>query len=212
MRNTLAALIRVHKRQGIHTYLYGKYRRVFYHKLRKKYHFGEWHEEPYELRPYAWDIKNYVNTLVSTSYKPMCVCEIGCGLGDIIRNTRADKKIGIDISKETIECAKFLGGGDSEFFVGSFDSFNDIVQKRKIDVLISVNFIHNIEPEKLKMYYDQIMKNITVENIILDVIDSSGYKYCHDIDFLFPGRRGETVISSYKVSSGGERKVYVIDL
>ena len=62
------------------------------------------------------------------------------------------------------------------------------------------------------MYYDQIMKNITVENIILDVIDSSGYKYCHDIDFLFPGRRGETVISSYKVSSGGERKVYVIDL
>ncbi len=110
MRNILAALIRVHKRQGIHTYLYGKYRRVFYHKLRKKYQFEEWHEEPYELRTYAWDIKNYVNTLVSTSYKPMCVCEIGCGLGDIIRNTRADKKIGIDISKEVIECAKFLGG------------------------------------------------------------------------------------------------------
>ena len=35
MRNTLAALIRVHKRQGIHTYLYGKYRRVFYHKCAK---------------------------------------------------------------------------------------------------------------------------------------------------------------------------------
>lgn len=209
------SLVRIHKTTGIRTYLYGRYRRVKYRKLRKKFNFGEWHEEPYELRPYALDIKNYVNRLTRNIGMPSCVCEIGCGLGDIIRNICAEKKYGIDISKEAIECASFLNGGvhyRTEFHVGSFESVGSLVNSRIVNVLITVNFIHNIEPAVLKNYYDDIMKEKKVDRIILDTIDSPGYMYFHDINYLFPNRKGETVLSTHRVSGGGDRKVYVVEM
>lgn len=86
-------------------YLIGRIKRNYYKKLRRRFSFGEWHIEPYELRPYALDIKNYINSVGAKEY---CVCEIGCGLGDIIRNIHARRRIGIDLSPEAISCAEYL--------------------------------------------------------------------------------------------------------
>lgn len=100
----------------------------------------------------------------------------------------------------------------TEFHVGSFESVGSLVNSRIVNVLITVNFIHNIEPAVLKNYYDDIMKEKKVDRIILDTIDSPGYMYFHDINYLFPNRKGETVLSTHRVSGGGDRKVYVVEM
>ena len=43
-----------------------------------KYHFDEWHISPKELRPYAMDLVEYINSNIDVD---ATVVEIGCGLG-----------------------------------------------------------------------------------------------------------------------------------
>lgn len=208
-RNTIKKILLIKREYGLLNYLLGRIKRVYYRRLRNKFSFGEWHLEPYELRPYAFDIKNYVNKLGN---KELCVCEIGCGLGDIIRNIHAKRRIGVDISKEAINCARYLSRwGGLEYYVGSFDDVGEIVGEEHIDVLITVNFIHNIEPSVLRSYYESIFSKKKVRYVILDTIDSKGYLYFHDVGYLFPELKASTVISSHIVSTGGERRVYLVD-
>lgn len=203
-------IVRIKREYGLINYLSGKIRRIYYKMLREKFSFGEWHIEPYELRPYALDIKKYVNKM--RSIEKLCVCEVGCGLGDIIRNLKARKRIGIDLSKEAINCARFLDRWGGEYYVGSFDTVSEIAGLEQIDVLITVNFIHNIEPVVLRSYYETITLKTKVRYVILDTIESEGYLYFHNIDFLFPEMKTSTVISSHIVSTGGERRVYLVEV
>lgn len=52
------------------------------------FNFHKWHISPSKNRIYPIDIINYVNNIPNT----LSVCEIGCGLGDIISHINAKKK------------------------------------------------------------------------------------------------------------------------
>ena len=107
----LSSPIRIHRRQGICTYCRGLLRRKYYARLKRKYGFGEWHITPYELRPYACEIIKFVTKLCA-DLRLSSICEVGCGLGDIIRNIKlTGRKVGLDISSTAIVSAKHLGGG-----------------------------------------------------------------------------------------------------
>lgn len=175
----------LHKTIGLTNYYYGKsIRKNKYKSLSKKYGFDKWHIAPYQTRQYAWDIVQMINADPET-YQSLTVVEIGCGLGDIIRNINVKNKYGIDLSKEVIEAAKELDKNNTvSWSAGSFEDaakFDD-----NIDLLITVNFMHEIEPEVLKGLYDSILSDKKVKYIIADSAKGYQYKYWHDFSYILP--------------------------
>ena len=121
---------------------------------------------PYELRPYAWNLVRYINKELNIQ----SACEIGCGLGDIIRNIRAEQKIGVDASESVIACAKFLdqqhkeNQRNTDLYVGLF---GEEIPIPTIDLLITVNFIHGISPDDLRSGYARILEHSKVKHIMI---------------------------------------------
>lgn len=187
--------LRILKSQGAATFLHGLKRRRYYQQLQSEYGFDNWHIQPYELRPYAWDIVGCVN---ESKLKNSSVCEIGCGLGDLIRNLDMQEKNAFDLSPEVISCAKMLDkrhkGAKTEYHVGSFQEASEHLQKASL--LITVNFIHGIPPEELRQCYKTLLQRVDVGNIIADTVE--GYRYCHDFQQLLPEWKVEKVIGTYE--------------
>ncbi len=181
MKNSLNERLKAHgnliKQQNLFVYIKGVFRRWYYIHLQKKFKFDNWHVIPYELRPYAWYLVHYINNHMNIK----SVAEIGCGLGDIIRNISANYKTGVDLSQEVLNCASFLDhkkSGKCKFKKGVFGKvINGIPEE--LDLLITVNFIHNIPEDTLKISYADILKKVKVQNIIVDGKSGKNYKYHH---------------------------------
>ncbi len=162
-----------------------KYR--YYAGLQKEYGFDKWHQSPIELRRYALDIVEYVNKLVEAGEVEQ-VCEIGCGLGEIIRRCDAPEKFGYDIDPNVIEAAKFFDRDASKKITFSYgalgiDFFPD---QPRIDCLITVNFIHGIEPEILRAAYAHLNNAVPIRYLIVDSCVGDDYAYSHDFSSILP--------------------------
>lgn len=186
------------KRQGIFFYGRGLYTKVLYMKLQKIYGFSDWHLTPWLLRPYATDIVKYVNNI--DKIYALSACEVGCGLGDIIRHIEAKEKCGYDIGEKNIACARYLAnkwGGRTNYYVGGFEEL--LVDRGSvIDIFITVNFIHGIAPSVLKGYYDKIIELYHPEFIIVDVQHNMKGAYEHNFEEIIPLYRKRECISEYK--------------
>ena len=187
------------KSQGFRVYSCGLFRKLYYIFLRKHFKFEEWHTTPYELRPYAWDIVRYVNEM---GIRNGCICDIGCGIGDIVRNIDCKHKYGFDISKEAIKCARYLEKHENRenitnFYVGSFDKVSKHVYS-DIDLLLTVNFIHGMSSEQLKKQYETIFSLIKVKCIIVDIVKIPGGNDSHDFSWVLPDYYIYQVISHHK--------------
>lgn len=189
LRERVRYQLKLAKQQGLSVYTKGIIRRKKYISLQRKYGFDSWHITPYELRPYAWSLVRFVNA----ELKARSVCEIGCGLGDIIRNIEADQRIGIDLSEKAISCAKILNkSGDILFKTGGFGE--SILPSVKIDLLITVNFIHNIPPDELASGYRKMMESAEVRYIIADSVRGEGYQYNHnDFTTILPEYHSQAI-------------------
>lgn len=178
----------------------------YYTWLQKKFHFDSWHIVPINQRQYAIDIIYYLNKQIIT--KNGYIVEVGCGLGDIIGNINypTRKKIGLDKDLRVISGAKAANPFRAIYKVGSFDNIN----QKKISLLITVNFIHNIEPTELKHIYMKICKENCIERIVLDVVKSKNYLYNHNGEYLLKDLGYTRAMSSrpYRVKDG-IRKVEV---
>ena len=196
MLKTIFNAIKILKRQGRYTFLRGISKRHLYARLQRNYGFDKWHIQPYELRPYAWDCVNYINSLYKWE-NGGSVCEIGCG-GDITKNINMSQKFAFDVSKEAINCAKMLdekhNGHAIEFIVGSLDEALAHLPL-KLDLLITLNFIHGIPPECLKEAYEKILHKIKISNIIVDTVND--YTYSHDFSLILPNWKISKVIGVY---------------
>ena len=196
---------RVCKQQGLLKYLIGHIKKPYYRKLQKKYGFDVWHMTPYELRPYAVKIVTYVNEKIVQWGGNCTICEIGCGTGDIIRNIKnCRKKYGFDLSGEVIACARDLDT-HTQYVKGGFDIASQILPD-KVELLVTVNFIHTISPKELKNCYDHLLSERQINMIIVDVVDDVGYKYHHRFDDILPEYKKNEVIFDY---SG--RKILVLE-
>jgi len=165
------------KKYGFHNLVFGLIKREILKKEQRKYGFDKWHTTPIELRPYAQACVKEVNNLILKD-NLTAVYEIGCGLGEILHNIKAPVKFGYDIDKGVLiyGLKKYK---DIKFNCGSF---NDI-QNKDIDVLITINFIHEIKANDLKKYYNKLTKSNNVKYII---VDSVNYKYRHDFSKILP--------------------------
>ncbi|MCH5260981.1 MAG: class I SAM-dependent methyltransferase [Lachnospiraceae bacterium] len=196
------------KRQGIRTYAKGFVRKAYYIYLRRRYRFDPWHLSVYEHHPYATDIVREINNMPGS--QSFTICEIGCGLGDIIRHINAEHKYGYDISQSVINCAKHLGGG-AHFSVGSFEEAAKETPAN-IDVLIVVNWLHGLTSEEVKKLFDVLLGAVEVKRIVMDVMESPlPNKFQHNVDELFPEYKSRLLMASRVLVKNEMRYVYVLE-
>lgn len=150
---------------------------LFLSVLARAYGFHPWHaQSPTSARPYRKTVASLVNAL-----SPQTVVEVGCGLGYVLRLVDAPFRQGYDPDEGAIRAARFLHGRKITFVHGDLTS----VSVPHIDVLILVNWIHEISPEELQRLLVPLL--VRTSYLILDAIDpteSSGYRFKHDFAFL----------------------------
>ena len=145
--------------------------------LEKYFKFDSWHSSaPFSSRPYKKTVVDIVNDL-----KINVVVEVGSGLGELLVRIKAKERYGYDIDLGAVRASRFLYGKYVSFFHGD----SKFISQEKIDVLIMVNWIHNLSPKEL----EDILMPMThkVKYFLLDAIDLNGpktYRYKHDFKFF----------------------------
>lgn len=151
--------------------------------LQKYFHFDKWHIVSLRQRKYAKDIVDYCNQL---KYRNSFL-EIGCGLGDVLRNVNFTDRIGYDMDFRVLNAATFLNkisfGTKIRFVVFNFPSS---VISGKYDVILMVNWIHHVEPTVLKSKLGEYFSESLNEGgrIIIDTVQHPEYRYNHDVFYL----------------------------
>lgn len=177
------------------------------HVLKTFFQFDAWHLISPAERKYVGEIITFLNSLPKSQRKN--VIEIGCGLGDIIRNLHFQKKTGYDGENKVIKAASLVS-------VLSFDRtrflpfvFPSSVLKDKCSAIIMVNWIHHIDPDVLKEYIQTYFSENVLPGgcIVVDTVQASNYKYNHNISHLIGSISCNLVkIGSYE----NQREVFAI--
>ncbi|MEY8197906.1 MAG: class I SAM-dependent methyltransferase [Colwellia sp.] len=161
--------------------------------LMRIYGFDKWHTSPSRGRDY---IKVVVEQLNQNSYRG-AILEIGCGLGDILRQSDYSAKHFRDLCPKVLKAAKLLSklslrNGSKDSYA-SLDFTRDTFEfdENHLDALVLVNWIHNVESKILKKKVAEI-SNLYLKTggiIIFDVINgNSKYQFNHQIeDLIVPG-------------------------
>ena len=150
-------------------------KRAQLHQSWKKHRFDEWHvENNIYNRPYKFQLAKLLSKLKLDS-----VIEVGCGFGEILVHTKANRKIGYDIDPKVIAAASDMYG-DVLFKVGGIDD----ISEKAFDCLVLFNWIHNISESELE---NSIGGHIgKMKYLIVDQVKkgTKGYLYYHSFDFL----------------------------
>jgi SAM-dependent methyltransferase len=169
--------------------------------LQRVFRFDPWHvEAPLSARPYRSLVAALVNAL-----RPTTVVEVGCGLGTILSLIEAPTRVGYDRDPGAIRAARFLRGRRIRFVQGDLSS----VTETTVDVLILVNWIHEISPDELA---DRLLPLLPrTRYLVLDALDPdgpAGYAYKHDFAFLQGRARCRSV--TRPVNEGRTFRVYEV--
>lgn len=158
---------------------------TFLEILRIIFRFDRWHISPIIERKYAQDLVCFLNQLPKID--EMSVAEIGCGLGSIIGRIKSKTKIGYDQELAAIKAARFISQISWNKTVFETFNFPSDELSSEIDILIMVNWIHNIPPETIKLgflnFFDNHIKRTGM--LIADSVDYEGYKYFHNFGEMF---------------------------
>ncbi len=154
--------------------------------------FERWHTSPIDNRKYAMDIVSKLNARSSRG----SLIEIGCGLGDILSNTKFEKKYFYDLSPNVLRAARFLQNFSKKKSINSFKTFNfladSIDTNLNFDAVVLVNWIHGFEGEGLKKSINNIVKNnLNAKGLIIfDIIENNkNYKFNHAVSDLIDEER-----------------------
>jgi SAM-dependent methyltransferase len=149
------------------------------------FRFEKWHIAPFTGKEYCRVIVSELNKKSARN----TVVDLGCGLGDIVSRLRYKNKLGIDIDCNVINAANFLNNfsgknGESSRYI--CQNIFEAELEGMYDVVVIVNWIHNIPPSELKALFRQLFTNNLAADgyLVFDVIDNTNYKYNHDIGFL----------------------------
>ena len=161
--------------------------------LYHRFHFAKWHiAGTYYSRPYH---RRAVK--IAGSLNPQLVVEIGAGLGDIISRCPAGRRVAFDSDRRVIEAANLLHHKAVEYYFGQFTEPIVILDKlhsmgeSRIDLLILINWIHEINFERIKTILEEMKKRCVIRWVLIDTINPSrlDYQFHHSIADLESLRR-----------------------
>jgi SAM-dependent methyltransferase len=161
--------------------------KIFRKGLQIIYGFDNWHISPLSERPYAKDVIIYNNNRKERNN----FVEIGCGLGDIIRNVDYIHRTGFDNDGKVLKAAAVLPSKTRHGKKVNFSVFDfpEGSLNGRFDVITMVNWIHHIEPVVLKKNIEQYFRDNLVAGgeILIDTVQDNAYRYNHNIEFLTGG-------------------------
>jgi len=148
--------------------------------------FDKWHTLAPVKKPW---VKATIKFLDQKEDKGSCV-DIACGLGDIIRQVKFDRRLGLDMYNDVLKGARFLSLITIKRrivfkqFKFPVDSLNE-----KYDAILLVSLCHVIEPDILKSTItDYYLNNLNNNGcIIIEIVhhfDRKIYPINHDVNFL----------------------------
>lgn len=146
------------------------------------FRFDKWHISPSGNRMYPKDIISYCNSLKNRT----TVCEIGCGLADTLSKIKAKKRIGFDRDRNVLKAATWLHRKRLNLEFDYF-SFPETKLKTSFDILIAVNWLHNIDNQTIQaVFTDYFNKHLTDQGVlIVDAVNHPNYLYYHNFAEYF---------------------------
>lgn len=148
------------------------------------FRFDKWHISPSGNRIYPSAIIYYAKKL----YPLGRICEIGCGLGDIISKLDGKYLVGLDCDDNVLLAASFLHRKKVNLHFKRFEfPLSDL--EEKFDLIIAVNWMHGVDEKTIKDFFPKYFLNNLNENgnIIVDTVDNPKYKYHHNFEGYFSG-------------------------
>jgi|APSaa5957512535_1039671.scaffolds.fasta_scaffold02974_4 hypothetical protein len=177
--------------------------------LWKVFKFERWHISLLSQREYAQDVIEFSNKKNFDS-----IVEIGTGIGDVIRNIYAKKKLCLDLEKNILKANKFLSffinKGNKNIDFEEFDIYKCSLTE-KYDLIIMLNWIHNIESKVLQKSFSKFINQNLNKNgyLIFDILENKSYKYNHDIEYLLEGIKNIDIVVSDKKYEYDRKLIYV---
>lgn len=148
--------------------------RLYLSILSKIFQFDSWHAKAsISARPYRHIVAKIVNDL-----NPTTVVEVGCGLGEILSRINAPIIHGYDIDVRVIRAARILHPRRVAFHTGGLSSVN----LQEIDVLLLINWIHELSPASLQLQLEPLLPR--TKFLVLDALDPGVPGYNHKFEFL----------------------------
>ena len=122
--------------------------------LRLWFQYPKWHDLTLMECSYARLIIAHLNRRVRREK----VLEIGCGLGNILRNLKYNQKVGVDRDRNVINALSFFLkfsflDNKTDLIHGDIKSVKNLDTS---DAIILVNWIHEIDPITLKGYLSKL--------------------------------------------------------
>ena len=99
-------------------------------------------------------------------------------MGEILIRIKAREIHGYDVDEGVVRAGRFLYGNKVKFIHGSLSA----VLLKRIDVLILINWIHEISPSDLEEQLAPLLPN--TKYLLLDALDSDVPGYKHNFQFL----------------------------
>jgi len=142
--------------------------------LWKKFKFDSWHIYGSTQPKYQGEVIRMLNEL---DYR-FKIVEIGCGLGSILKSVDYLEKFGLDLDQNVISAAKFINRRSQiSFMTGSFEDAKKYID---IDVLLAVNWVHNLDPAQLLFELSYFSKR----GVLVLTEGVEDYRFYHDRVFF----------------------------
>lgn len=161
--------------------------RIFKTTLYYYFKFDKWHITTLYDRSYPNEIIRFLNAKPKAHRSS--IVEIGCGLGDIIRNINYDDRTGYDLDRNALKAAAFIAKLTSNKISFDWFQFPESELKGKFSTIIMVNWIHHVEPPLLKSKVQEYFHThlLSGGEILIDTVQHPEYKINHSIDFIVSG-------------------------
>ncbi len=174
--------------------------------LRLYFKYPKWHDLALIECEYAQYIVRHLNKKQTRGQ----VLEIGCGMGNILRNLDFETRIGVDIDNKVLKAFSFLN-----YFSSANKNIklinvgvNDLPIYKNCDAIVIVNWIHELDQETLVSYLNKLFHQYLSHGgeLIFDTVSKKSYRHNHSIEAVIKSLSIEkyTVIGQFR----HDRKVY----
>ena len=148
---------------------------------------GPFHISTLKSKPYCVDIIRHLNK----RDKKESALDIGCGLGDVLRNLNYTHRYGLDRSEGFLSALEFIQKfsllKERKLILSTFN-FEDDEISGSYDVIVICNWIHKFQPDYLRQKFEKMYKfNLNHEGeIIFDIIERATpfHPYAHSVENL----------------------------
>ena len=150
--------------------------------LRIWFKYPKWHDLALIECEYAQYIVRHLNKKQTRGQ----VLEIGCGMGNILRNLDFETRIGVDIDDKVLKAFGFLN-----YFSSANKNIklvnlgiDDLPIYKNCDAIILVNWIHELDKQTLLSYLNKLFHQYLSHGgeLIFDTVSKKSYRHNHSIE------------------------------